>query len=127
MSPAIFGAFQLANALLVAQDSLNIAAMMVIVFLIHFFAKLGVFYVSVNYMATVIEYLPDGFETTSLCLVGGVFNIGRLLAGYFQMKMYYAMGVKEGYYSRLGGPVLINLLLNILVILIGPLFLQGIV
>ena len=68
--------------------------------------------------------LPDGFESTGVTTMISIFNIATMLNGYLTDYELTKFNVKAGYYSRLKEPQQIFNIIQVVQILVAPLFLM---
>ena len=120
--PFVLSLFQGAYSLFAEWRTLSLHFMAAIVFVVNFLHRVGYFFSEISYLALLACYLPDGFETTSMSLVSGVFNIAILCSGYLLAREVEYFHVHEGYWNRLRKPIVLNMFLDLMLVMIGPLF-----
>ena len=69
--------------------------------------------------------IPDGFESTGANIMNSLIEISGSLSLYGTKKELEYFGVVNGYYSRVKGPLALNLAISIITCFICPFFLMG--
>ena len=72
----------------------------------------------------VSKYLPEGFESTGVTTIIALFNLGGSFSGLLTEYMLTKYGVKAGYYRRIEMPQNIVNGIQVVLVLIAPVFLQ---
>ena len=78
----------------------------------------------VGLLGRVARILPDGFESTGIALVIGLYNLCLTLEDKVSQFEMDSFGVKQGYLKRIEPCLAINLIVQIVLILFGAAFLH---
>ena len=68
------------------------------------------------------EHLPEGFESTGICLINGIHNLGVIIGDYWLVKEMKYFGVWEGHWGNLVKVVQLNSVVGITLTVLSPLF-----
>ena len=104
------------------EEKISITARSVLVIFSDLFAYLGIYVPLAALWAKLSKHFVDGFETTGVAIVVGLFDLGQTLnylVGDFLINQF---DVKKGYLERVRGPLVCFVCIQIVLTLISVAF-----
>ena len=119
-----FGWSQLFEIPLILTN-IPVAFFLVCYFLVTILQFVSAFFTTTSLFGRFNALIPDGFESTGANILNSLIEVANALSLYVGKKELEYFGVVNGYYSRIKGPLAINLALAIITCFLCPLFLMG--